>query len=169
MGAPFQAVGGVAVAQLMRENRNAELAPGVHYGALHIGLVHPVTDYCSSNRVAAGVVSREEPGPSPAKLAFGILPGQTMRQHQGGAVLLVALPDHPSILHLLGQFREQRGRQWHHPIIAAFGPSDAEPASFQAYVLDAQIERLRHAQSAAVEQPCDQVGRVAALVPDGLK
>ena len=81
MGAPFQAVGGVAVAQFVREDRNAELAPGVHYGALHIGLVHPVADNCPGNRVAAGVVGREEPGPAPAKLAFGILPGQTMRQH----------------------------------------------------------------------------------------
>ena len=48
-------------------------------------------------------------------------------------------------------------------------PPDAEAASFEVYGFDAQIERLRHPQSAAVKQPCNQVGRVAALVLDGLK
>ena len=38
IGAPFQTVGAIAVVQLMEENRNAELAPGVLYGALHNGL-----------------------------------------------------------------------------------------------------------------------------------
>ena len=92
-----------------------------------------------------------------------------MRQHQWGAVLLVALPDRPGMLHLLGQFGEQTGRQRHNPVVPAFGPPDAEAASFEVYVFDTQIERLRNAHAAAVKQPCDQVGRVAALVLDGLK
>jgi hypothetical protein len=114
------------------------------------------------DRIAAGVMGREEPGPSPPKLAFGIFPGQTMRQHQRSAVLLVVLPNRPGILHLLGCFWEQRGRQRHHPIISAFGPSNAEAAPFEVQVFDAQIERLGNPQSAAVEHPCDQVGRIPA-------
>src|ERR1035441_4620910 len=92
-----------------------------------------------------------------------------MRQHQWGAVLLVALPDRPGMLHLLGQFGEQTGRQRHNPVVPAFGPPDAEAASFEVYVFDTRIERLRNPHAAAVKQPCDQVGRVAALVLDGLK
>src|ERR1017187_6021110 len=92
-----------------------------------------------------------------------------MRQHQWGAVLLVALPDRPGMLHLLGQFGEQTGRQRHNPVVPAFGPPDAEAASFEVYVFDTRIERLRNPHAAAVTQACDQVGRVAALVLDGLK
>src|ERR1035441_9950946 len=92
-----------------------------------------------------------------------------MRQHQWGAVLLVALPDRPGMLHLLGQFGEQTGRQRHNPVVPAFGPPDAEAASFEVYVFDTRIERLLNPHAAAVKQPCDQVGRVAALVLDGLK
>ena len=51
------------------------LAPCVLYGALHVDLVHSVADKSSGNWVTAGAVGREEPGPAPAKLAFGILSG----------------------------------------------------------------------------------------------
>src|SRR5664279_3004349 len=95
VGASFQTVGGIAVAKLMRENRNAEFAPCMLDGPLHVGLMHPETDNGLRHRVAAGVVGREKPGPSPTELVFGVFSGQTMRQHHGRSVLLIALPDSP--------------------------------------------------------------------------
>jgi hypothetical protein len=40
---------------------------------------------------------------------------------------------------------------------------------FQVYVFDAEVERLRHAQPAAVKEAHDQVGGVARFVSDGLQ
>src|SRR6516162_10186131 len=89
----FEAMCGVAVTQFVRENRDAELAPCVLDGTLHVGLVHTVSHDGPGARVAAGIVAWEKPGPSPAKLVFGIFPGQAMRQHQRDLVLFVSEPD----------------------------------------------------------------------------
>jgi len=43
------------------------------------------------------------------------------------------------MLHLLGQFWEQGGRQRHHPIVSAFGTSNAQAASFKVEVFDVHI------------------------------
>ena len=88
--------------QLVRKDRYTELAPGVFDGTLDIGLVHSVTDNGPGAGVAARVMGREEPGPGPGELKLGVFTGQMMREHQRGAVLVVALPHGPGDLQLLG-------------------------------------------------------------------
>src|SRR6266567_4004731 len=69
----------------------------------------------------------------------------------------------------MGQFGEQRQGQSHHPIISALGAADAEPASFQVDVLNAQIEWFGDAQATTIEHSCDEIRRVRSLVADGLE
>jgi hypothetical protein len=56
------------------------------------------------------MVGRKEPSPSPAELIGGIFSGQSVRKHQRGAIVLVALPDGPGNLHLLNEFGHKRSR-----------------------------------------------------------
>ena len=55
----FHAVGCVAVTELVRHDRDAELASGFLDGPLEIGFVHPVTDFEVCARMEAGVVGGE--------------------------------------------------------------------------------------------------------------
>ena len=66
VGASFQTVGGIAVAQLMTENRNPELAPCIFDGPLRIGLMHPGADLDPLPRAAAGGAGKPTPIPHPA-------------------------------------------------------------------------------------------------------
>jgi hypothetical protein len=72
-------------------------------------------------------------------------------------------------LHLLHHFGHHRRRDGHHPVIAAFGPSDKKRELFDSDVFDAQIERFTHPQPAAVKQADDQVDGITSPISDGLE
>jgi hypothetical protein len=88
-----------------------------------------------------------------------------MGQHHRCAVLLVALPDHSGYLNLMRRLGDQRQGQSHHPIISTLGAADAEPASFQVDVLNAQIEWFADAQSTTIEHSLHQIGAELVLRP----
>jgi len=67
------------------------------------------------------------------------------------------------------QFGDQRQGQSHHPIFATLGTPDAQPASFQVDVFNAQIEWFADAQPTTIEHSCDEIRRVRSLVDDGLE
>ena len=73
VGAAFEAVGGVAVAQFVWENSKAEFSSGVFDGALDVGFVHSEADQGVGARVTADMVCGEQPGPCPEELEFGVL------------------------------------------------------------------------------------------------
>ena len=157
------------MSQFVREDRDAEFAPGQFDGALHIGFMHPVTDFEAGAGMEASVMSREKPSPRPGELVVRVFSGQRVRQHEGNTILFVALPRCPSKLHLLGQFRNQRRRQGNYPVFFALGTSDRETGSCKVHILDAQIQRLANAQPASVKQANDQVGGITGDVLSGLK
>ena len=54
VGTAFQTVSGVTMAKFMREDRDAEFAPGVFDRPLDIGLMHPVADFTMGARMETG-------------------------------------------------------------------------------------------------------------------
>jgi hypothetical protein len=50
----FHAVSGIPVPEFVRENRDAEFAPGLFDGPLNIGLMHPVADFTMGARMETG-------------------------------------------------------------------------------------------------------------------
>ena len=65
VGAALEAVGGVAVAQFVRQNGDAKFSPGVFDGALDVALVHAVANKFVRAWVTAWEVRWKEPGPTP--------------------------------------------------------------------------------------------------------
>ena len=153
--------------QFVRQDTEAELAPGLFNGALHIGFVHPVTDQDAGARMAAGMVGRKEPGPGPCELVFGIFFGELVGQGQRDAVEPVAVPKGPCRINLLSHFQEQSRGQGHDPVMATLGTADAKSGTPQIDIFDAQIERLRDAQATTVKQARQQVGGIPIEVGDG--
>jgi len=131
--------------------------------------MHPVTDEGPGTRIAAGEVTGEQPGPGPGELIFRVFSGQAMGQHQGYAVVSVDLPDRAGVVPLLLEFRKQGHRQSNDSIVATFGPPNADSGALEVEVFDAQIERFRDAETAAIEQAGNEVGGIPSFIADSLE
>lgn len=167
IGAPHQTVSCIGVTQLVRKNGKTKFLAGYFDGALEIGLVHAVADQSAGTRVKTRPMSWKQPGPGPAELKFWKLAGQLVGQHDWQPILAVPQPQGTGELDLLAQFGNQRRGNGQNTVLTAFGVADAQSATFEVNVFDAQIEGLGNAQAAAVQESGDKIGGVGALVGDG--
>ncbi len=165
--AAFQAMGGVAMTQLMGQNGKAQFLAGDFDGALEVGLVHAEADPEAGAGIRAGLMSGEEPGPGPVELEFGEFGGQLVGEHEGEAIVVVALPENAGKFDLLEQFGPEGRGDGNDAVLAALGAADAQGEGVEIEVLDAQVEGFADAQPATVEEAGDEIGGVAAVVGDG--
>lgn len=169
VGAPFQTVGCIPVAEFVREDGDAEFAAGQLDGALDIGLVHAVPNLDPCSWMETGMVCWKKPSPRPGELVIGVFPGQLKRKHKGNAILLIAQPDGAGKFDLLGQIRNEGRGQGNDPVLAALGADDKKGKALQTDIFDPQIKGLRNPQPAAVEEACNQVGGITGDVTNGLE
>jgi len=169
VGTLLKTMGCIAVAKFVRKNGDAELAPSVFDGTLHVDLVHSIAHQRVGVRIPARRVGREKPGPPPTKLVFRTLLRQQVRQQKRHTILLILRSDDPGVLDLRSHLGQQRRGPSHQSVFPAFCTTNTEGALFEACILDAQVQGFTDPEPTTIKHASDQIGRVTAFIVDSLQ
>ena len=153
------------MAQFVRHHLNLQTAARKLHRLLHNVLHHAPAHRFTGAWMPAGLVHWEHKRPLPGKSTLGILACELMRQFHRHLFPPVTFPNRARVHHLPLQVRYDLFRQAHHAVLAPFCAQDIQFPPVDPNVLDAQVQRLRNPQPAAIEHPHHQIGRIARLIP----
>ena len=151
-----QQMGGEGVPQGVRRGRLGDVGL-LHRpleGALE-GLVNQVvaTQQTIAARIGRQLRLREDPEPGPCERRPRVFAVQRMRhQHAGHTGRAISRPQRLRCRQLLAQGLRQRGRQHHHPVLAALALAHHDGPALKINVLDPQPQTLQQAHAGAIEQ-----------------
>jgi hypothetical protein len=155
-----QEVTGKSVPEGVRRNPLWDAGPvnGDSYGSLDMGFVKVIAAHLFGFREEGEIGSGEEPLPDVLAGSVFVFLLELARQENASKTLSHILGvEAADFVHLLANFLEGTGGQWHCAVFLAFAVVDGEQHGIEVETMDTEIDAFGQAQAATVKEENDEV------------